>query len=239
MITSLIVEARKLKGSLALVLCLVAPTLVSSFLGLVCLRHATMSWREAMTGTTGLWSFFVLPMTVTALSALVAQIEHGPRAWDHILSLPVPRWRLFAAKAVVVMVLLGLMSVLLAIEIRVVGGLLRAFAPTRSPIGAFPWTYEIQVLTGMWAASLFMTMIQLWVALRFRSFVAPLTLGIGGTFFAVMASGAGEGVYIPWFMPLNIIATDPARASQALQYGVIGGALTFLAMLLHLSRREA
>ena len=41
-----------------------------------------------------IWAFFMLPMSVTALTALVAHMEHGPRAWDHLRALPVPRWQL-------------------------------------------------------------------------------------------------------------------------------------------------
>lgn len=238
MIASLFVEVRKLKGSLALTLCILAPTLVAGFLGLLCLRHRLMGWHEAMEGSVGLWSFFVLPMTITALATLIAQIEHGPRAWDHILSLPVPRWRLFAAKSIVIMTAIGLMSLLLALEIRVVDLLLHSFAPAVAPTGAFPWGYAARMLGGMWAASFCLAMIQLWVSLRFSSFVPGLTLGIAGTFIAVMASALPEGVYVPWMMPLNIQSADAWRGAVALQFGVAGGVLTLLAMIAHLGRRE-
>lgn len=238
MMQTLFVEVRKLKGSLVLTLCLIAPTLIAGFLGLLCLRHKVMGWHEAMEGTTGLWSFFVLPMSITALTTLISQIEHGPRAWDHLLSLPAPRWRLFAAKSIVVMAAVALISALLGLEIAVVDRLLHAFAPAAAPTGAFPWGYAIRMLGGMWAASFFLTMVQLWVSLRFSSFVPGLTLGIGGTFIAVMASALPEGVYVPWMMPLNILSADPARGQVALWCGVIGGALTLMAMMLHLGRRE-
>jgi ABC-2 type transport system permease protein len=237
MLTSLLVEIRKLKGSLALTLCLVSPTLVATFLGLLCLRHKTMNWPEAMEGTTGLWSFFILPMSITALATLMAQIEHIPRAWDHVLSLPVSRWRLFTAKSIVIFAMVGLMSVLLALEIRLVDFLLHTLALGRAPTGPFPWAQAARTLGGMWAASLFMTMIQLWVSLRFHSFVPGLTLGVAGTFFAVMASGLPEGAYVPWMMPLNILAHDASRGVTALELGLIGGALTLLAMTVHLVRR--
>jgi hypothetical protein len=238
MLTSLRVEIRKLKGSLALTLCLVAPSLVATFLGLLCLRHRLMPWSEAMDGTTGLWSFFILPMSITALATLIAQIEHGPRAWDHILSLAVPRWRLFLAKSILLMGAVALMSALLAIEIWLVDGLLHALAPGRAPTGPFPWPQAGRLLGGMLGASLFLAMVQLWVSLRYRSFVPGLTLGVAGTFFAVMASALSEGVYIPWMMPLNILSEHADRGRLALLLGLSGGMLTLIAMTLHLSRRE-
>jgi lantibiotic transport system permease protein len=238
MLTSLLVEFRKLRGSLALTLSVVSPTVVAVFLFLLCFRHRPMSWGEAMEGTAGLWSFFILLMSITALTTLVAQIEHGPRAWDHVLTLPVPRWRLFAAKAAVVMALVAFMSALLVVELRLVDALLHAVAPSKAPSGPFPWGQAVGALAGMWAASFFVAMIQLWVALRFHSFVPPLTLGVAGTFFAVMASGLPEGVYFPWMMPLNMLAHDASRGVTAITWGVAGGAVTLAAMVAHLSRRE-
>jgi ABC-2 type transport system permease protein len=239
MFTSLFVELRKLKGSLVVVLCLAAPSLVAGLLILILMRRPNLDWKEVMEGSTGLWSFFMLPMTIAAISALLAHIEHGPRTWDHMLALPVPRWRLFAAKGVVLMLLIAAMSLVLAVEIPAAIAVLQHIAPAKAPAGPFPWVTEGRLLAQMWGASLFMAMIQLWVALRFRSFVAPLTLGLGGTFVAVAASGAREGVFLPWLMPLNILAGDAANHLLALQLGLAGGAATFLLMLLHLSRREA
>lgn len=237
--TSLLVELRKLKGSLVGLLALAAPSMVAALLFLILLRRPNGDWKEVLEGSTGLWSFFMLPLSVAALSALLAQIEHGPRAWDHMLALPTPRWRLFAAKGVVLMLILAFMTGLLALEIPAALALLHAIAPHHVPKGAFPWTTELSVLWRMWAASLFMGMIQLWVALRFRSFVPPLVLGIGGAFVAVMASGAKEGTYLPWLMPLNVMVGDAANRALALELGLAGGAATFILMLLHLSRREA
>lgn len=238
MVPDLYIEARKLKGSLAATLCVSAPVMVALLLILILMKHKPMRWDECLRGAIGLWSFFVLPMTVTALTTLLAQIEHGPRAWDHILSLPVARWRLFTAKAVVTMTLIGLMSVVMLFGIRLSGWIIGEVMPAKLPAGPFPWSAGARLLGFIWAASFCMSMIQLWVALRFRSFVAPITLGIAGTFVAVMASDAKEGVYFPWLMPLNILVTDGGPASPALIYGVVGGAVVLMLMLAHLSRRE-
>lgn len=239
MVVSLWMEFRKLKGSLIWLLALVAPTLVTVLATLISLRRPHMDWEFMFTGSTGLWSFFVLPMTLTAISALLAHIEHGPRAWDHVLALPVQRWRLFASKAVILMAVVCLMSALLAIELRIVGALLSAFSPETAPQGPFPWVLAVQLLAGMCGAALFMAMIQLWVALRFRSFVAPLTVGLGGTFVAVSAFDAREAMFVPWAMPVSIVGREGVNALPALQLGLIGGVITLIAMIIHMSRREA
>lgn len=238
MLTQLLVEARKLKGSPAVLLTIAAPAMVSILLTLIIFKRGRMSWDETLSGAIGLWCFFVLPMTVTAITALLAQIEHGPRAWDHILSLATPRWRLFAAKAVVTMALTALMSVMLLVGMRLAGEFVYYFQPTKTPPDPFSWVKAVRLLAAIWAASFCMSMIQLWVALRITNFVVPLTLGIFGTFVAVMASGAEEGIYFPWLMPLKLLVDDGGQLSPALAYGVIGGIGVLLLMMIDMSRRE-
>ncbi len=239
MLTDLFIEIRKLKGSLVIALAFVAPTLAAVLLGIVCIRQPRMTWHNGMMGTTGLWAYFIMPMTVTALSVLVAQIEHGPRAWDHILSLPVGRWRIFAAKGLLIMLLTAAISLILAIEIRLVAAIVSWLIPAKVPTGPYPWGQCVRLLAMMWGASLCMVMIQLWIALRFKSFVAPLTTGLAGTFFAVAAFGAKETIVIPWVMPVSVIARNGDSAVLALELGVIGGLIVFVLMTLHLSRKEA
>lgn len=81
--------------------------------------------------------------------------------------------------------------------------------------------------------------VQLWIALRFASFVPALATGIAGTFFAVVATSAKVGVVLPWQIPVNQLATDPARADLALAVGALGGAVAFALMLWRMGRREA
>ena len=110
------VEAIKLRRSLALLLVVVAPALIAVFIFANMLRSGVkaMPWEMLLQTSAAIWSFFMLPMSVTALTALVAHTEHGPRAWDTLRALPVPRWHLYAAKAVGVLAMVMVISVLLA-----------------------------------------------------------------------------------------------------------------------------
>lgn len=197
-----------------------------------------MPWPMMLQMSAAIWAFFMLPMSVTALTALVAHTEHGPRAWDTLRALPVPRWHLYASKAVGVLALVVAMSALLAnltlAAVAAAAWFKPAIAPTRGPdlIAYF-------VLLGrIFLASWLLVAVRLWIALRFPSFVPALAVGIGGTFFAVVASAAKIGVVLPWQIPINQLATDPGRAQLALAVGAVGGCAAFGAMLWHLSRRE-
>jgi ABC-2 type transport system permease protein len=196
-------------------------------------------WQVFGTGTAGLWSFFMLPMSVKALTILMAQLEHGPRFWNHLLALPVARWQIFAAKAFVAVALVALMTVSLLGLIPFAGATVEAVKPGVQLTGTFEYGMQLKLLWTMFSGSLLLIAIQLWVALHFRSFVSPLVVGIGGTFVAAAATGSQYAAYFPWLLPTSALATDPVKAEFAIRLGFWGGLAVLLLMLVFQSRREA
>lgn len=238
--TVLAVEAYKLRRSLALLLAVVAPVLIAVFMFFNLLRfEKPMPWSMALQTSAAIWAFFMLPMSVTALTALVAHAEHGPRTWDHLRALPLPRWHLYAAKAVCVLGVVAAMSLLLAmlaaLAVQAAGWWKPAVAATGTP----DFADYLLLLGRIFLAAWLMVAVQLWIALRYANFVPALAAGIGGTFFAVVATSAKIGVVLPWQIPVNQLASDPARAQLALALGFIGGCAAFVLMLWRLSQREA
>jgi hypothetical protein len=241
MLAALSVEIAKLKRSLAALLAVAAPGLIGLFAFLVQLRvSAPMKWPDLMGNAAMIWAFFMLPMSVTALTALMAYTEHGPKSWDHLRALPVPRWRIYAAKAICTAGVVAAMSIGVLFAGLASGWLTSLARPGMAPTGALDLGQHARTLSMMWASSLLMIAVQLWVALRFSSFLPGLVLGIAGTFFAVVATGAREGVFMPWQMPINVAASaqEAWRVPVALGLGGIGGMLALILMLAHLSRRE-
>jgi len=239
MIRVLIVELRKLNRSLAAALAIAAPGLIAVFTFFNMLRGKTpQPWDMWMVSAAGIWAFFMLPMSVTALTALIAHMEHGPRTWDHLRALPLPRWTIYAAKILSVFLVLALMSVGVfaftwaAVKLAVV------IKPELAPTGVFDASAYLTALGRMYLAATLVVVIQLWISLRWSSFVPGLVVGIGGTFFAVVATAAKVGVFLPWQMPVNMLATEGWRMQTALGLGFGGGLVLLALMLWHLSRRE-
>jgi ABC-2 type transport system permease protein len=233
------VEARKLNRSLAALLAVAAPSLIAIFLFFMILRAETASpWDMWMMNAAGVWAFFMMPMSVTALAALMAHMEHGPKSWDHLRALPVPRWRLYAAKAVCALIVVALMSVAVVAFSWAGVSLASMIKPEAAPTGVFDLALYARLMGTMFLAGLLLIAIQLWTALRFASFVPGLVLGIGGTFFAVVATSARQGVFLPWQMPVNMLASEPWRVNAALGLGCGLGLVALVLMTIHLSRRE-
>lgn len=240
MLAVLSVEIRKLNRSLAVLLAIAAPSLIAIFTFFNLLRaKAAQPWEMWMVSSIGIWAFFMLPMSVTALTALVAHMEHGPRSWDHLRALPLPRWRLYAAKAIVVLAVVAAMS---AATLGLAWGavvLATAVKPALTPTG--PLEIDLYAITTakVFLAAILMVAIQLWTALRFSSFVPALALGIGGTFFSVVATSAKAGVFFPWQMPVNMLTSSQAwRAPTALGLGFGLGLFVLALVVAHLTRRE-
>lgn len=180
----------------------------------------------------------MLPMSATAITALVAHMEHAPRAWDHLRALPGPRWYLYTAKSTMVLFLLAVMSILTLGFAAGAGEAAAVVDPARTPAGDLAWLDQLKLAGRIWAASVLLVAIQLWTALRFASFVPALSIGIGGMFFSVVATSAEEGIYFPWQMPVNMFATEPWRADTALALGGGGGLVVLFVAIINLSNRD-
>ena len=116
---ALTAESLKLRGTLALWMCLIAPATV---VGLAVLQVAfadladkapqppAAAWRGLATGMMSLWAFLMLPLFVTLESALLAGLEHANHRWRHLLALPLPRASHYLGKVIALLVLVAVGS---------------------------------------------------------------------------------------------------------------------------------
>ncbi|AYV47096.1 ABC transporter [Caulobacter flavus] len=239
MLAVLSVELRKLIRSQTVLLALAGPSLITLLTFFIVLKgRRAVPWDRVLDSAASAWAVFLLPMSVTALAALVAHMEHAPRAWDHLRSLPVPRWRIYAAKAFWVLVLVAAMTGLNLLLASASATAVGAIRPDRAPTGTPDLAKVLLLNAKIVAAAVLMIAIQLWTALRYASFVPALTLGIGGTFFAIMTTRAKAGVFFPWLMPFNTFAREAWRAEAALALGAGLGLAALALAVAHLARRE-
>lgn len=237
MITLILTELRKLKGSLALLVAVAAPALPGLLLMLALPSNGSAAkWGDTFQFALPLWALFLAPMVIAAFTALTAQIEHRGHGWDHLLALPIARWRIFAAKIVVTFGAVVVMTVLV-LSFASLGTLMGGAMGPGIPKEAFPWATLLKQGALMTASMTTLIAIQLWVALRFANFVVPLVVGIGGTLVAlgVMITRTNKAEWFPWVLPFNTLVT-PTPGQYAIVGSIVG--LAILAAMVPLLARH-
>ena len=239
MIGVIIADLIKLRGSLVLLVMAVQPVMMAVLGVLVIISgNSAGDWpRTALSGT-AIWAYFLLPMTATGLTALLAQLEHSTGVWSHILATGTPRWQIFLSKGLIAFALMGTTSLLVGLAIFASGHVGGILVSTEALEGVPPYGQVVAILAKMWVAGLLVTAFQLAIALRFSSFALPVSVGIGGTFVAVAATSSKWGLVFPWLMPVNVLASEPERALLAITIGGIGGLAALAAMIVWLSRKD-
>jgi lantibiotic transport system permease protein len=232
-------ELIKLKRSLALMLCVAAPLCAASFPVMVILsRPGPKPWVQMLAEGAAVWAYFLFPMAITALSVLMAQIEHGPRMWNHLMTLPRSRASIFLAKVIVLLGLTVVMTLALYSCLYAAIALSARLIPGASVTGDPQASETLFSLFLMNGAGLTMSIIQLWVALRFRSFAVPLMFGIIGTFLALAVRSAKKSIFLPWLAPAYTFTINEPASRAVVIFGYVAGLLLIPVMLVHLSRHE-
>ncbi len=211
------IECFKLRRTLALWASLLVPLLVivmTTALGLSrgagarFLPEQTSPW-DGMTGVVlSLWCLVGLPLFIALMTALLAGLEHREHAWRHLFTLPIPRWTIYMAKLLVGGGLLCLSACILAVGMALEGVLIHALRPGLGLSLPIPWDLIGSRTLSFVGASLLMLAVQTWVAIRWRSFVVALTLGIGGSVTTVVLRNVNESSsfapvarFFPWAQP--------------------------------------
>jgi hypothetical protein len=225
-------ELLKLRGTLALRLAVAAPlTIVLLQFGVYIARGEEMSPHGAnplagyAQSILTLWTIVLFPFYAALVASLLADIENRGGNWERLLSLPVGRRSLYAAKWVSGGTLLLISSAGLLLGVDATATVLKLIRPA--------WhSAEIPIskmLVGS-ALSLFaiglLFSIQMWISLRWKSFMIGLGVSIVGIVINIILLPRGVLLidsFDPWAIPaIEIAPTSPFRL-LGLMWGIFGG----------------
>jgi len=237
-------EHLKLKNTLAIRLALAGPVLlVLLHIGIYLTRGEMLEDHDGhrlegfARGIMTTWTLLFFPLWVALATALIASIDHRENHWDHLFALPIGRQSLYAAKWFVAAELTVLGS--LAIPILGIAGaiLLKAVHPDwrGEPLPAA--MLFVDILRNSVAALLLLS-IQFWLSLRWRSFVLPLAVGVGGILSAVVVIQAPMKYLIIYPWTTSAAAASPTHPVLALAWGLVGGLALVAAACSSLARRD-
>lgn len=105
------------------------------------------------------------------------------------------------------------------------GQLLRVLRPDVGLAASVPWGQLCSYAGGVYLASWLVISIQIWVGLRWRSFVVPMTVGVAATILGMVVGSLDVAAFYPW--TLAMLVSD-AFATGELQWspmllGSLGG----------------
>lgn len=248
LIRALSAESLKLRGTLALWMCLIAPATVVALYVLqvgfsdFAARKAPSpeaAWMALAQSTMVLWAFLMLPLLVTLQSALLAGLEHGERQWKHLLALPVPRRVHYLAKTLVLAAMVGAAFMFLVLLIPVGGWLLMLLKPEFGLAGPPPWQWLLRISAAAFAASMLIVAVQTWIAIRWSSFTVAVAIGMSATVAGyLIGQSARFGHWYPWSMPLHVMGGKGEHLQFVVIAGLAGGLLATLLGLADYLRRE-
>jgi len=242
-------EALKLKGTLALWMCLIAPGVVVALYVLqisfaklpasTALPDPVQAWTMYSKSVLGLWAFLMLPLFVTLEAALLAGLEHGDRNWKHLLALPLPRSAHYLAKLLALAGLVGLGFLALVALIPLGGLVLPVLKPAFGIAGPPPWGYLFLSIGQCFLASLLVVALQCWVAVRWQSFTVAVSVGMSATVMGFLIGQSERfGHWYPWSMPVQVLAGKGQWTEFVMVAGVFGFVVAGALALLDFRRRE-
>ena len=242
-------EALKLKGTLALWMCLIAPAVVvvlyvlqisfSKFPASGATPDGALAWLMYAKSVLGLWAFLMLPLFVTLEAALLAGLEHGDRQWKHLLALPLPRGAHFLAKLLALAGLVALAFLVLVALVPLGGFALTWLKPAFGIAGPPPFQYLLLSAGQAWLASLFVVALSCWIAVRWQSFTVAVSVGMSATVMGFLIGQSERfGHWYPWSMPVQVLAGKGQWTEFVMAAGTLGFVVAGLLALADFRRRE-
>jgi hypothetical protein len=238
-------EGLKLKRTLALRLAIWCPTVIVLLVfGIYAGRSEKHSDADLLTGfaqlTLTIWTIVLFPLYAALVAALVAAVEHQNESWKHILALPVDRSTIFVAKWIAGIGLLWLSSLVLATGVVATAEALRLMKPawSSSPLPSVMIFRGVLLST---CAAGFLFSIQMWISLRWRSFLPGLVVAVIALalmFVAIPRGVALFGSLFPWSLPAMAMSPHNPYRPIAEGLGVFGGIVVGAVACWHLARRE-
>lgn len=201
------------------------------FLPVLLLAIRFVKWRELAAAYQSpafwerLWSqhmesvsIMVGPLTIMLIVSLVTQIEYRNNAWKQVHASPQPLSTIFFAKLTVILAIAAQMFVLFNIAFYVAAMLPAWLLPSvQGPVAAYPLKLFIWRSACYFVDMLPVVAIQYLIALRFRSFVLPLAVGMVLWILSLGFLSWQYNYLLPYsFATIDYASTTQARVSQQL-----------------------
>lgn len=186
----------KFRHSKILFIILTVP-LIGIFLGLTnpLSEEDVNEWYLSLLIMNFTYALLFLPLLTGVLASVICRYEHQAGGWKQLLALPVTRGKVFAAKYMLLILLVLVIQLLFFASVYVVG-IMRGFTDP------FPMEIVWKSLVGGWVATLPLVALQLWMSIMFKSFAAPFAINVILTLPTILVVNSERfGSFYPWAQP--------------------------------------
>lgn len=201
-------EGMKLQWKIIFLL-IVLDTLINSAMGAMQLQSLRdffpPSWSTLYIHSVNLHSMFFYPLYSGIIASLLCLYEHKDGGWKITMSLPVPRYKVFYAKYILLVGILALVQIVFLLGYLGTGYLVKA--PER-----IPWESLLYSVIGGWIGVLPLAALQLMVSIRVRNFGASLAMSIGYVVPNIVLTGfhSAIGAWLPFTIPYYVMMPQAA-----------------------------
>jgi hypothetical protein len=244
-------ELLKMKRTMAWKLVVLAPGIVVALIVFMASQApfstlqrngAGKEWTNLTRLVLLLWTLLMMPLYITLETAIVAGLDHAENQWKSLLARPVPRWTLYVAKLIIIVAMSAASMLVILIGILLAGAMLPRLQPQLTFPSPIPWAAIVRESSQIMGLGFLALTIQFWVSLRWRSFSVAIGTGIVAMilgYFAVVAGRAGDWLqYIPWALPMLVLAREPHNIEASLLIGVALSLAVAVAGCVDFCRRE-
>lgn len=165
-------------------------------------EHRNTLLNEMFTRRFQVTGLMVLPVFIILISTLLPQIEYRNNTWKQVLASPQKKSSVFFSKLVniqiLVLLFLGLTQLMMLITAVITHFAHPSLHLLQQQVDG---KLVAMILVNSYVASLGMAAIQFWLGLKFRSFIAPIGIGVAcwfvGTILVVQVKSSVVG-YFPY-----------------------------------------
>ncbi len=235
------IELIKTKRSLALLMMFLSPLMVLLVNMLLLLNNegkmiAEKGWSLFWLQNYAMWGYFMMPLYIALITALLNGIEHRSNGWRFMMSMPIKQSELFLAKLVLAWLYLVGASLVLFISVYISIICLDMAGINGTDMLSFEASQSLlyAVISCMGILT-----IQHIVSWRWKNIVAPLGLGVVATMSITQFSSSKYWHFNPWtYTLMTTNGSDQSMQNLAIIYSLNTAVLLTVIAMYWLGKRE-
>lgn len=173
-------------------------------------KHWVESWESI--------SIMILPLMVVLLTTLILQVEYRNNTWKQVHASPQTWGTIFSAKLAVVLLALLQLFAVINLGLYLAGALPSLlFGAPGIPWNPVPWVRLLARNTTCYVECLPIVAIQFLLALRYRNFLVPVGVGVGGWILSLVLINTNYNFLIPYnYTGIDHLISTGHRSGQNL-----------------------